>query len=1073
MKSIFSASLIFLLVCFQIFAQENNLKPRIINTTDLGADPDDQQSMVRFLVCSNEFDVEGLIVATGCWRTTQNSTSMLDKIVNAYEQVYDNLTVHADGYPTPEYLKSISVLGQIEYGMGAVGDSKDSPGSELIIEAVDKEDPRPVWVTGWGGINNVAQAIWKVQNERTSEELAEFISKLRVFDILGQDDGGAWLTKNFPDLFYIRATGVYGWAPSDAWIDINIHNHGVLGAEYPDRKYATEGDTPSFMHVYLNGLNDPEKIDQGGWGGRFSYSKVANLRGMSKVNEISDESKYDPYYMYTNTSEGSAAISRWQSGYDNDFEARMDWSIKSEYSEANHHPIAIVNGDSTKQVLEISASPGSTVYLNAFGSFDPDGDSLSYKWSWYKEASSYFGRSVSIENSNTDAPTIQVPTDAVDKDIHIILELNDSGSPSLYAYRRVLIKVNANNSQSRWVGTWSTAPYAAGTNTPPSPYLANNTLRQIIRTSIAGDTLRVKFSNITSPTPVTINSVNFAASSGTSVIDTTTIKELKFNGSQSVTMNAYSEVTSDPIDYSLAPGMYLAITIYYGQCETSSNMTFHYGSRTDSYILEGDQSKSADFTGATIVERWYNLSSIDVKSEPKSASVAVIGNSITDAYGVHNGPGNKWTDYFSEKLLDDISTSHVGVLNLGIGATTVIGSGLSRFQQDILEQAGLRWIICFYGVNDIGANQSADNIINAYRSMISQAHNQNIRIYGATITPFNGHSYYSAAREAVRVEVNKWIRTSGNFDKCIDFDKAIRDPSDTTKLYATYSNDWLHPNAAGYQLLGESVDLNLFLGADTLYEQSDTSGIESHYFEPECATVGENWDILEDIQASNGKYVTVKSGIQSLTEPQSGGEALITIPFISDTTGSYSVFARLNCPTYDDDSFWVKMDNGEFVMNNGLVTSGWQWIKFGDYTLTEGDHILTIAYREDGAKLDKICLTNSLYPPLGMGDDAENLCNPTDIGMLIEVIDDYSLGQNYPNPFNPITNIDYTIPKQTYVSLKVYDLLGEEVATLFEGINREGKYTVTFDGNSFASGIYFYRLMTDNFIETKKLVFLK
>ena len=295
----------------------------------------------------------------------------------------------------------------------------------------------------------------------------------------------------------------------------------------------------------------------------------------------------------------------------------------------------------------------------------------------------------------------------------------------------------------KWVGTWSTAPYAAGNNTPPSPYLANNTLRQIVRVSIGGDTLRVKLSNKTNPTAVTINSVNIAVSQGTSVIDTSTIKELKFNGSKSVTMNAYSEVTSDSVEFELIPGMNLAITIHYGQCETSSNMTFHYGSRTDSYILEGDQSKSNNFAGATTVERWYNISSIDVMSDPKSASVAVIGNSITDGYGVHNGPGNKWTDYFSEKLLDDTATSHVGVLNLGIGATTVIGSGISRFQQDVLDQAGVRWIIVFYGVNDIGANQSAENIINAYKYMISQARAKNIRIYGATITPFKGHSYYS------------------------------------------------------------------------------------------------------------------------------------------------------------------------------------------------------------------------------------------------------------------------------------------------------------------------------------------
>jgi len=629
----------------------------------------------------------------------------------------------------------------------------------------------------------------------------------------------------------------------------------------------------------------------------------------------------------------------------------------------------------------------------------------------------------------------------------------------------------SDTSNKKWVGTWSTAPYAADNNTPPSPYLANNTLRQIVRVSIGGDTLRVKFSNRTSSTPVTMNSVNIAVSTNrsTSVIDTSTIKQLKFNGNESVTMNAYSEVTSDPVAFPLTPSMNLAITIYYGQIVTASDMTFHYGSRTDSYILTGDHTVSADFAGATTVERWYNLSSIDVLVPNESAAVAVLGNSITDGYGIHGGQ-NKWTDTFSEKLLDNPSTSHVSVLNLGIGATWLTTSGVSRFQQDILEQSGLQWIIVFYGVNDIGGNSSADNIINAYKSLIAQAHAQNIRTYGATITPFKGHSYYTAAREAVRNEVNEWIRTPGNFDRYIDFDKAIRDPADTSKLHAAFSNDWLHPNVAGYQLLGESVDLFFFLGADTLYEQPE---IESHNFEPECATVGENWDILTDTQASNERYVMVKPGVQSLNSAPSGSESFILIPFSVDTTGSYSVFARLNCPSANDDSYWVKMDNGEFQMFNGLGTSGWEWKKFNDYMLVGGDHTLTIAYREDGAKLDKLSISNSSFAPLGMGEEAENICTPTEVKNSMEVLDDYELGQNYPNPFNPSTVINYHLPVAAVTSLKVFNLLGQEVDTLYEGIHQAGQYEVTVDGSKLTSGVYICRLVANDFISSRKMVLIK
>ncbi len=365
---------------------------------------------------------------------------------------------------------------------------------------------------------------------------------------------------------------------------------------------------------------------------------------------------------------------------------------------------------------------------------------------------------------------------------------------------------------SKWVGTWSCAPYAAGTNTPPEPYLEGNTLRQIVRCSLGGDTIRVKFSNITSSTAVQMKQVTIAVitETGSSTIDATTLKTLTFNGSNSVTMSAYSTATSDPLAFSLAPNTQLAISIYYGECRIASDMTHHYGSRTDSYILAGNKTESVMFTGATAIERWYTINTIDVLSADTCAAVAVLGNSITDGYGLHGGLKNKWTDVFSERLLDNASTSHISVLNLGIGATWLTSSGVSRFQQDVLNQNGLRWIIIFYGVNDIGGGASAETIINAYKNLINQAHDEDVRIYGATITPFKGHYYYTESHEAVRQEVNEWIRTSGSFDKVIDFDKIIRDPSDILKLKEVYSNDWLHPNADGYRLLGESVDLKLF-----------------------------------------------------------------------------------------------------------------------------------------------------------------------------------------------------------------------------------------------------------------------
>ncbi len=446
MKIILSL-ILFLSFSLLVFSQgtPTNYKPRVINTTDLGADPDDEQSMVRQLVSSNEFDIEGLIVSTGCWKKSQSNTDMLDKILDAYAEAYPNLKVHADGFPTPEYLRSIAVMGQTGYGMDDVGAGKDSPGSELIIASVDKDDPRPVWVMGWGGMNNAAQAIWKVRETRSEAEFAKFLSKLRLFDILGQDDAGAWIAKNFPEVLYIRATGVYGWAPSDEQLKDHIQSHGPLGAVYPDRVWATEGDTPAFMHVYPTGLNDPDEIDQGGWGGRFSFVKKAGIRSMSAVDKAS-ETMFDPYFMYGNSAEGSEAIKRWEKGYNNDFAARMDWSISPRYEDANHHPVAVLNGDPSRQVLEMTATAGDVIQLSAAGSSDPDGDALHYSWSFYDEPSSYDG-SVTIKQNTSATASLEIPENASSKNIHIILQIHDDGAPNLYAYRRLIIKVQASEAQ--------------------------------------------------------------------------------------------------------------------------------------------------------------------------------------------------------------------------------------------------------------------------------------------------------------------------------------------------------------------------------------------------------------------------------------------------------------------------------------------------------------------------------------------------------------------------------------------------------------------------------------------------
>ena len=374
---------------------------------------------------------------------------------------------------------------------------------------------------------------------------------------------------------------------------------------------------------------------------------------------------------------------------------------------------------------------------------------------------------------------------------------------------------------------------------PPTPGLANNSLRQVVRVSIGGDTLRVKFSNAFSTSAVTMNSAQIAVSAGGDSIDVSTNKELKFNGNAQVTMNPGVEVTSDPIAFHLTPRMTLAITIYYGQ--TSPSVTGHPGSRTTSYIIAGNTTTNTDFSGAVTTDHWYNIRGIDVVAPSDAGCVTILGNSITDGRGSTTNLQNRWPDMFSQALLRDSSTQHVGVLNEGIGGNCVLSGGLgptgiSRFYQDLINQSGVRWIIVFEGVNDIGgvffsssATSVANNLISAYQTIIANAHARNIKIYGATITPFKGNSYYNQYSEQCRETVNQWIRTPGNFDACIDFDKVMRNPSDTLSMISSDNNDGLHPDSAGHRRMGESVDLSLFVETGATSVRDHPSGMPLDY----------------------------------------------------------------------------------------------------------------------------------------------------------------------------------------------------------------------------------------------------
>lgn len=465
------AIIIFLSTYSTVSAAE---RPRVFVLTDIENEPDDAMSMVRFLTYANHFDIEGLAATTSIHQQARVAPERIRRIVEAYGKVRNNLEQHEQGYPTADFLLKRVTAGLPVYGMTGVGEGKDSPASEMLIEAVDKDDPRPIWVTVWGGPNVLAQALWKVRETRSAEELRRFVSKLRVYTISDQDDSGPWLREQFPDLFYVvspglSAGGAYHHATwsgisgdyfhgrfvgadfmlvSNEWLDKNVRQKGPLGKEYPHWEYLMEGDTPSFFNLINNGLSDPEHPDWGGWGGRYELY-VPRKQGwhlQAETRPIWTDAE-DEVLGIDNRwhSDNHATIWRWREAYQNDFAARMDWTIKP-YAEANHPPVPALGHPD-----RLTARPGEEVRLSAKGSSDPDGDALSYAWFCYGEAgtlvpsSATSGQPVPIHDFDQMEASFSVPKGRVMPPgvgtLHIILAVTDHGTPRLTRYRRVIVDV--------------------------------------------------------------------------------------------------------------------------------------------------------------------------------------------------------------------------------------------------------------------------------------------------------------------------------------------------------------------------------------------------------------------------------------------------------------------------------------------------------------------------------------------------------------------------------------------------------------------------------------------------------
>ncbi len=463
-------------------------KPRVVIISDIGNEPDDQMSFVRMLVYSNEFDIEAMIAATSTWQKNATHPETMHKLIRAYGEVRPNLLLNAKGWPTEEYLDRRVFAGQPAYGLASTGKGKSSPGSKALEAAIERNDPRPLWICIWGGANSLAQALMDLRAGKSPQEMKELVARLCVYSISDQDDAGPWIRREFPGLFYIVTpsrpnsdnsyfatwTGISGdryyrncegadtSVVTNQWLDRNIRSKGPLGKLYPKFMFIMEGDTPSFLGLIDNGLNAYRRPDWGGWGGRYVY-----LQPYGETHPIWTQGG-DEFGRYTTSQDtvigadgrkhvsDQASIWRWRDAFQNDFAARMDWTVK-DFAHANHNPLVVVNGRPGTAPIQMEATAGQIVKLTAAGTSDPDrGQKLSYHWFVYPEAGLDGTHGADVTLAGADQPVVSVDAKSACRPlwlpslvpcrgsgvVHIILAVTDNGSPRLTSYRRVILKVN-------------------------------------------------------------------------------------------------------------------------------------------------------------------------------------------------------------------------------------------------------------------------------------------------------------------------------------------------------------------------------------------------------------------------------------------------------------------------------------------------------------------------------------------------------------------------------------------------------------------------------------------------------
>ncbi len=383
-----------------------------------------------------------------------------------------------------------------------------------------------------------------------------------------------------------------------------------------------------------------------------------------------------------------------------------------------------------------------------------------------------------------------------------------------------------------WIATWGASQQIPeAQNALPAADLTDVTVRQIVHVSAGGTALRVHLSNAFGTEPLHITSAHIARplTADAAAIDPASDRALSFAGAGDVMIPAGAEFVSDPIPYPVSALSNLAVSFHLDA--PPARETSHPGSRATSWYVHGDAVAAQNFSNPGKADHWFQLSEVDVASDPGAASVVALGDSITDGHAATTNGNDRWTDVLAVRLQHASGTKDVGVSNQGIGGNHLLTDGLgpnalARFDSDVLAPAGVRWVIVLEGVNDLGGLTRdgevsperhaalVRQILAAYQQIIERVHAHGLRVFGATITPDAGSNYYHPGplSEADRTAVNTWIRTPGHYDAVIDFDQVVRDPLHPDRLLPAYdSGDHLHPSPAGYRAMGDAVPLGLFM----------------------------------------------------------------------------------------------------------------------------------------------------------------------------------------------------------------------------------------------------------------------